>query len=260
MKDALHCFRQQRSRSYVNSLLDWPACKLREGLDPDEVHVWAWSLDSTGVDLPAHEAVLDAAELLRMHAFYFAPDRARYASAHANLRRILGAYLKLPAESLRFRANRFGKPELAEDDPSHTLTFNLSHSQSVALLAVSRDGPVGVDVEDVKPIEPEVATAHFSPSELADLSALQGDAWLTGFYRCWTRKEAVLKAEGVGLNLALDGFDVSLSPDATPELLRTRVHFSYQWKLYDVSPAAGKIGALAIAPSTTKLERFRLLC
>jgi 4'-phosphopantetheinyl transferase len=243
----------------VNSPLDWPACKLRETLDPDEVHLWAWSLDPAAVDLSAYEALLDSAELQRMHAFYFAPDRARYALAHANLRKILGAYLKLPPESLRFYANRFGKPELTEDGPSPALAFNLSHSKSVALLAVSRGGPVGVDVEDVKPIEPEVAAAHFSASELADLGALQGDAWLVGFYRCWTRKEAVLKAEGVGLQLALDGFDVSLSPDAPPELLRTRVHFSYPWKLYDVSPAAGSIGALAIAQSQARLARFRLL-
>jgi 4'-phosphopantetheinyl transferase len=245
---------------YVNAPLDWPAGKLRETLDPEEVHLWAWSLDATGVDLRAHEVLLDAAELQRMHAFYFAPDRARYALAHANLRKILGAYLKSPAESLHFHANRFGKPELAEDGSSRALTFSLSHSQTIALLAVSRGGPVGADVEDVKPIEPEVATAHFSPSELADLGALQGDAWLAGFYRCWTRKEAVLKAEGVGLNLALNGFDVSLSPDAPPELLRTRVHFSYPWKLYDVSPAKGTIGALAVAQSGARLERFRLLC
>jgi 4'-phosphopantetheinyl transferase len=243
----------------LNSPLDWPACKPRETLDPDEVHLWAWSLDPTAVDLSAHEALLDATELLRMNAFYFAPDRARYALAHASLRRILGAYLKLPPESLRFHANRFGKPELAEDRPSPTLTFSLSHSQSVAMLAVSRGGPVGVDVEDVKPIEPEVAAAHFSASELADLSALQGDAWLIGFYRCWTRKEAVLKAEGVGLHLALDGFDVSLSPDAPPELLRTRVHFSYPWKLYDASPASGTIGAVAVAQSHARLGRFRFV-
>jgi len=247
---------RRQTGSYVNSPLDWPACEARETLDPDEVHLWAWSLDAAAVDLPAHTVLLDAAELKRMNAFYFAPDRARYTVAHANLRRILGAYLNLPADRLHFHANRFGKPELAEEGPSPALTFNLSHSYSVALLAVSRGGPVGVDVEDVRPIEPEVAAAHFSASELAELSALQGDAWLAGFYRCWTRKEALLKAEGVGLHLALDGFDVSLSPDA-PELLRTRVHFSYPWKLYDASPAAGIIGAVAVAQNHARLGRFR---
>jgi hypothetical protein len=75
---------------------------------------------------------------------------------------------------------------------------------------------VGVDVEEVKPIEPEVADTHFSASELSDLSGLQGDAWLSGFYRCWTRKEAILKAEGVGLHRALDSFDRQPASDLDP--------------------------------------------
>ena len=85
------------------------------------------------------------------------------------------------------------------------------------------------------------------PAELSDLGGLHGDAWLGGFYRCWTRKEAILKAEGVGLHRALDSFDVALLPDEPAELLGTREPFSYPWKLHDVSPAPGTIGALATA-------------
>jgi 4'-phosphopantetheinyl transferase len=90
---------------------------------------------------------------------------------------------------------------------------------------------------------------------------LRGDAWLTGFYRCWTRKEAILKAEGVGLNVALHAFDVSLLPDEPPELLQTRepAHFHYPWSLYDASPASGTIGALATPYSQAKIARFSFL-
>ena len=108
------------------------------------------------------------------------------------------------------------------------------------------------------PIEPEVAETHFSAAELSQLSGLQGDAWLTGFYRCWTRKEAILKAEGVGLNLALDSFDVGLLPNQPAELLGTRQPFSYPWKLHDVSPSSGTIGALATAHSQPRLSCFSL--
>ncbi len=101
-----------------------------------------------------------------MQRFHFAPDRARYAVAHANLRRILGDYLNQPAERVRFHANRFGKPELADEDPFSHSSFSLSHSRSIAVLAVANGRPVGVDVEDVRPIEPEVADTHFSASEL----------------------------------------------------------------------------------------------
>ena len=97
---------------------------------------------------------------------------------------------------------------------------------------------------------------HFSASERSELRALQGDAWLRGFYRCWTRKEAILKAEGVGLHRALDSFDVSLLPGAPAELLRTRVRFLYPWKLYDESPAPGTIGALATALGEPRITCF----
>jgi 4'-phosphopantetheinyl transferase len=238
----------------VVSALKWPASQIRTTLSADEVHLWAWPLKTVAEDLSAHIEILDPAELQRMQRFYFAADRERYALTHANLHRILGGYLNQPAEKIRFLANRFGKPELAGNDSS--LHFSLSHSRSVAVLAVTYGLPVGVDVEEVRPIEPDVAAHHFSASELSDLSELTGDAWLSGFYRCWTRKEAILKAEGVGLHRALDSFDVSLLPGAPAELLRTRVRFLYPWKLYDESPAPGTIGALATALGEPRITCF----
>ncbi len=234
--------------------LQWPASAIPTAISADEVHLWAWPLGPVAEGLSAHIEILDPAERQRLYRFHFAPDRERYALAHANLRRILGGYLNQPAKKISFHANRFGKPELAGEASS--LNFSLSHSQSIAVLAVAHGLPVGVDVEDVRPIEPEVAATHFSASELADLSTLQGDAWLSGFYRCWTRKEAILKAEGVGLHRALDSFDVGLLPDAPAELLRTRLNFLYPWKLYDVSPASGTIGALATAHGEPRITSF----
>lgn len=242
------------SRLDVISALIWPASEIPTAISPEEVHLWAWLLEPAAADLPAHIDILGPAELDRMQRFHFAPDRLRYAVAHANLRRILGGYLNQPAKELSFHANRFGKPELAGEGSS--LHFSLSHCRSIAVLAVAYGLPVGVDVEQVRPIEPEVAATNFSSSELSELSGLQGDAWLGGFYRCWTRKEAILKAEGVGLHRALDSFDVGLMPDAPPELLRTRARFQYPWKLHDASPAAGTIGALATAHGEARIERF----
>jgi 4'-phosphopantetheinyl transferase len=236
--------------------LTWPTSGVRGTLAPDEVHLWAWALEPPAVDLPAHIEVLDQQERDRMQRFHFAPDRARYAVAHANLRRILGAYLRQPAAALRFHTKGFGKPELDHDDSSSSFHFSLSHSRSIALLAVANGRPVGVDAEDVRPIEPEVADSHFSASERLQLNQLQGNAWLLGFYRCWTRKEAILKAEGVGLSRPLDSFDVSLLPDERAKLLGTRQHFSYPWTLHDLLPSEGTIGAVATAHSNARLACF----
>jgi 4'-phosphopantetheinyl transferase len=234
----------------------WPTSGVRGNIAPDEVHVWAWALEPATLDLPAHIEILDQQERERMQRFHFAPDRARYAVAHGNLRRILGAYLDQPAARLRFRSNAFGKPDLHPGDSSCPLHFSLSHSRSIAVLAVANGEPVGVDVEDVRPIEPEVADSHFSASERSQLNQLQGDAWLLGFYRCWTRKEAILKAEGVGLSRPLDSFDVSLLPDEAAKLLGTRSQFSYSWRLHDLSPSAGTIGAVATVQLQTKVTCF----
>ncbi len=238
----------------MTSALTWPASGILTAISADEVHLWAWPLETVAEDLSAHIEILEPAELERMRRFHFVADRERYAVAHANLRRILGGYLQQPAKAISFRANRFGKPELA--DKASSLHFSLSHSKSIAVLAVGQELPLGVDVEDVRPIEPEVAATHFSAIELSHLSQLTGDAWLGGFYRCWTRKEAILKAEGVGLHRALDSFDVGLLPDAPAELLGTRMRFSYPWKLYDASPAPGTMGALATALGEARISCF----
>jgi 4'-phosphopantetheinyl transferase len=252
-------FRGNPGSVYTNceTALSWPASGIRGAIAPDEVHLWAWPLEPVPADLAAHIELLDQEELRRLHGFRFAQDRSRYAIAHANLRRILGGYCECPPAEICFRANRFGKPELAGEPSS--LHFSLSHSRCVAVLAVAHGHPVGVDVEEVKPIEREVADGHFSASELSQLSGLPGDAWLSSFYRCWTRKEAILKAEGVGLSRALDSFDVGVLPDQPPALLGTRQQFSYPWKLYDVSPASGTTGALAIAHSNARLAYFSFL-
>jgi 4'-phosphopantetheinyl transferase len=238
----------------VTSPLTWPASPFRSTIAPDEVHLWAWTLQPAPRDLSAHVEILDRQEQERMRRFHFAADSARYAVAHASLRRIIGAYLNLAPQKLCFRNNPFGKPELTGET---SLKFSLTHSKSTAVLAVDRAQPVGVDVEDVRPIEAEVADGHFSPAELSDLRGLQRDAWLTGFYRCWTRKEAILKAEGVGLSRALDSFDVSLLPDKMAELIATRQPFSYSWRLHDVAPSSSTIGALATAQPNARLVCFR---
>jgi 4'-phosphopantetheinyl transferase len=233
---------------------------MRGTIAPDEVHLWAWAFppgaaDLGAADLGAHLEVLDQQERERVRRFHFAADRERYAVAHTNLRKILGAYLNQLPETICFRTNRFGKPELAGEASLH---FSLSHSRSIAVLAVAHGQPVGVDVEDVRPVEPEVADMHFSALELSHLKQLHGDAWLSGFYRCWTRKEAILKAEGVGLSRALDSFDVGLLPDEPPQLLGTRERFSHPWTLHDLLPSPGTIGALASAQSAVRLSCFSL--
>lgn len=156
--------------------------------------------------------------------------------------------------------NAFGKPDLAaaEDCSGPSLRFNLTHTRRCALLAVSSRIGLGIDLEDVAPIEPEVARDHFSKAELEQLRTLSGEEWLRGFYRCWTQKEAVLKAEGVGLNLELASFDVALLPAAPAGLIGVRGSLRCHWELLDLYPGPQMIGALAYDDPQAQVRRFQL--
>jgi 4'-phosphopantetheinyl transferase len=236
----------------------WPATPLRDSIDSNDIHVWAWSLDPPPADQSpetelAETEILDRHEIERMQAFYFVRDRDRYACTHRVLRKILGAYLHCRPEDLQFRTARYGKPELTGHNSF--LHFNLSHSPTIAIVAVGRQ-PVGIDIEEVHPIEEAVAEMNFSPAELCVLKKLRGDAWLTGFFRCWTRKEAILKAEGAGLQRALDSFDVGLS--ARAELLATRQPFQHDWTLHNLEPCPNAIAALATPLRDANIHCFSL--
>jgi 4'-phosphopantetheinyl transferase len=239
----------------------WPIVGVPQRSVTGEIHVWAWLLNShlgsTGPEAAQIE-LLDPKEMERFHRFHFESDRARFAIAHVNVRRIIGAYIGCEPEHLLFRTNSFGKPELVAEEQARPLYFNLSHSRHIALLALSTDTEVGIDIEDIRPIEPEVAERYFSTTELAALSSLEGEVWLNGFYYCWTRKEAILKAEGVGLNLPLNSFDVSLIPGVSAKLLAVRppAAFRRPWTLHNLATPSGTVAALAAGSLQPKVTCF----
>jgi 4'-phosphopantetheinyl transferase len=232
----------------------WPPARPPASIEEGEVHLWAWPFNRTGEPAPEDLSILDDFERARTARFKFSTDQVRYSVCHANMRRILASYLHQPPESLAFREAFGGKPEL--DSESARLRFNLSHSRSLAALAVALDMEVGVDVEDVRPIEADVAKRYFSPAEFARLATLSGQSWLDAFYRCWTRKEAILKAEGVGLRIPLDAFEVSLLAGEPATLLaaRPRAKLTAHWSLHHLAIAPGTMGALAVANPSAKIS------
>jgi 4'-phosphopantetheinyl transferase len=225
------------------------AAPLRAG----EVHVWAVPLHG---DADRFGSVLSAAEQQRLQRFHFADHRRRFQIGHGALRTILAGYTGTPAPKLEFRQGPRGKPYLAS--PAGPF-FNLSHSGKLALVGVSQT-ELGLDVEKVRHLESltEIARKHFSPVEFDALSALQGEQRELAFYRCWTRKEAYIKALGEGLSMPLDSFDVSLCEQ--PRFLRCRdgADDPASWSLLDVSPGPEFVGAAAVRARDVEVSRFRL--
>jgi 4'-phosphopantetheinyl transferase len=213
------------------------------GTAPVRIDLWTWPLEASPRETAALEAVLSTNERRRAASFVFALDRHRFVVGRGRLRQILSRYVALPPEALRFRYGAHGKPALSPGRPAPC--FNLSHSGGLAALVIA-DCDVGVDIEEVRPVDGAVAERFFSASENAALRGLRGVDWRDAFYRCWTRKEAVVKALGKGLSLRLSSFDVSVAPSASLLLrLEGCREAASQWSIVDVALPRGLVGAIA---------------
>lgn len=174
------------------------------------VSLWRVDLDQP---LPAQaHASLAAAELERSSRFHFAVDRHRYRVARAALRQLLASRSGVDPASVVLALLEHGKPALAA--PGEQLHFNISHSAGVALMAIAHAAPVGVDVECVREVAdaPALAREHFTVAENAELLALPAALRARAFLRGWTRKEACLKAWGLGLAMPPRRVEVRIAP------------------------------------------------
>ncbi len=212
------------------------------------VDVYRIALVADAATVRAREAMLDAAELARAGRRPTAAKRAAFVLARAALRRVLSAYLGMAPQSIEFSIGEHGKPALA-GGAGTGLRFNLSHSHELALIAVARDVELGVDIEYMRELVdmPRLARRSFSAHEVGVLEALPPAQRHAAFFRCWSRKEAVIKANGRGISLGLGAFDVTLAPDEAPRLLATRwaPDEAADWQLYPLDPHPDYAAALA---------------
>ncbi len=192
---------------------------------------WA-DLDAAATALPRWQEVLDSAEHERAARFRFERDRSRYIACHGILRLLLSRYADRAPAALRFATIGHGKPVLSDGAPH----FNISHSHHLALFAISRDLKVGCDIElhDERFLADNIAEHFFSPAERREFRAVPRADQCAAFFAGWTRKEAYVKARGLGLSLPLDSFDVSLAPSARPALYRGCAGWSA--RCVDVAP------------------------
>lgn len=220
-----------------------------------DVAVWRVPLDPTRA--PDARALAELSDAERARAALFATDalRNRWFGAHVALRRILAAALDVDPRSISYSTAAAGKPFIAHP-AARGVEFNLSDSGDLALIAVSRRGPVGVDVEECRPQRDLVALAEgfFAEEERAALRALPPREQAAAFYRIWARKEAFIKAIGLGLGFGLQRFAVSTEPDA-PRLLRVDLDPRVQgaWQLMNAPVPDGYAGALVTPEATLRI-------
>jgi 4'-phosphopantetheinyl transferase len=197
-------------------------------------------------DLQKLTPILAPTELGRMDSFKSQRSRQCFAMVHVALRILLGRYTGIHPAAIQFSLGEHGKPVLTGNIPPY---FNLTHSDSLAALAFAADVDIGIDVERIRPITDAaaIASSFFAEGEAAQLSSLPPSESERAFFLCWTRKEALLKATGLGLSVPLDTFQVNFRPGQEARLIAGQGQLSRpeDWQLQDLALAPGYAGAIA---------------
>ncbi|HJP92705.1 MAG TPA: 4'-phosphopantetheinyl transferase superfamily protein [Pyrinomonadaceae bacterium] len=236
----------------------WSAPPQTPSLQKGEVHVWRIELEQSNELLEKFRVTLDPDELERARRFHFEKHRRHFIVGRGFLRDVLSRYLKIEPGALIFSYGAYGKPALAGEHENSKVRFNMSHSHNLALLAITEEKHLGIDIEHIRSdfASGEIARRFFSRIEVESFNALQPGEQVAAFFRCWTRKEAFMKATGKGMSQPLDAFDVTLAPAEPPALLRVEDDDASRWSLSDIDVGEGYAGALVVEGIVSKMKHW----
>jgi len=226
-----------------------------------DLHIWTIELKGSDRVVEECHSLLSDEETARADRLFHEEHRRKYTLSHGVLRALLGNYLSVSPASIQYKFGHARKPFLA--DCQATLQFNVSDSGDLALIGFAQSCDLGVDVEFVKRMADMEAVARrfFSPEERSELQSLDEPERTTAFFRCWTRKEAYLKALGDGLAAPLDSFQVTLRPDEEPRLVQTELAGgnTRNWHLHHLAPALDYLGAVAYTGQPRRIREWPLV-
>lgn len=217
----------------------WKEPTAKSFIDRSELHVWRFNLD---IEISRYEKfipILSTEEIQRANKFLSKKDYYQHLAAHIIKRIVLGRYLNISPKLLQFKTEQYGKPTLSKIQNYKNIQFNISHTNNLVLIAITIEDDIGIDVEYnsrkisiknlgdfiLSPIEKQFFSKITSPQEKRK-----------AFFRCWTRKEAYLKARGIGLTVNLTNISVDMrkiidSLDWLKTLTIDQIE-SIEWKLF----------------------------
>ena len=233
----------------MQSSILWNSPPAELALSSDAVHVWRASLNASPSKVQQLAQILSPDEQTRAERFYFEQHRKRFIVGRGLLRNILSYYLKIEPIAIQFTYSPYGKPALASGSNIGKLEFNVSHSQDLALYAVTRDRQIGIDLELIRPgcDSGQIVERFFSAQEKATFQTLPADQKQAAFFNAWTRKEAYLKACGDGLNRPLNQVEVSMIPGEPATLIQIEGSFAANhWCLQSLTPAPDYAAAIVV--------------
>ena len=235
---------------------EWPAIQLPLLLSSHSAHIVRVRFDLPHERWSTLTDVLSDDERAKAARFRFDEPRRQFIMCRAILKILLANCCRVETNRIQLEYGAHGKPALSLAElPVGTpaMEFSVSHSGRFGLIAVSLKTPIGVDIEAWNPAvkHQRLAERFFAPTEVIELSKLPLESQLAGFYRCWTSKEAYLKATGRGLSLPLDSFCVSADPVRPAALVAVDDHpaASHDWTAQSLTVSHGYSATVMIAQS-----------
>jgi 4'-phosphopantetheinyl transferase len=231
---------------------------LGSGPAPGTIACWRVDLEQPDEVVAALATVLADDERERASRFVFPRDRRRFTVTRACLRVLVARCCGARAAAIRFVYSAHGKPALAPAASAPPVHFNVSHAADLALIALTRDAPLGIDVEAVRPLPDllAIASRFFTAGETETIVTAPPQDRELAFFLCWTRKEAFSKALGDGLSLALDRYRVACRPGEPARILEIdgSAAAGAEWSVYDLRPAPGFVGAAVMRGAARPLS------
>ena len=213
-------------------------------LNPGEIHVYHAFQDASPARIKGLKDVLTGDEIERANRFKFEKDHNSYVVARSLLRYLLSSYLDKEPGEIDIKYNQYGKPEIASDAK---LRFNVSHSGGIALYGFAYEREIGVDVEENRPYRNSINIVErfFSKAESGEFSRIDDSLKEKVFWQCWTRKEAYIKAVGLGLSLPLDTFSILPLSGGSPSIIDGN-NLSERWSVRDIDIHDGYSASIAV--------------
>lgn len=214
------------------------------------VHVWRVDLEQPENVLERFRGVMDVEEIDRANRFHFEKHRRHFITGRGFLRHVLARYVNANPEAVKFSYGAYGKPSVSG------LQFNMSHSHNVGILALAENRELGVDVEHIRAdfATEDIARRFFSRAEVEGFNSLPVNERVAAFFRCWTRKEAYIKAIGLGMSQPLDEFDVTLRPEEPATLLYAKEDDAARWEMSDLDVGPDYAGAVIVEAPVSKIH------
>ncbi|MGD1702459.1 4'-phosphopantetheinyl transferase family protein [Dapis sp. BLCC M229] len=227
-------------------------------LSENNAHIWSTNLKLASSQIEELSTILSPDEIERANRFYFERDKNRFIIARGTLRKIISRYLNIEPKKLQFSYSDHGKPYLKNT----SILFNLSHSQDLALYAVTKVNLIGIDLEYIRPMNDaeSLAKRFFSAQEYNLISQLPPQKQQETFFKLWTCKEAYLKATGDGLAGGLEKVEISLIPEKPVDFfsINGNMEEASHWYLHQFIPQPNYIAAVAVAGKNQNLSFWQI--